>query len=172
MNDGNRSPLASAFSTMRRTSLSLLPIVLAGCAAVQPVPETLPTAAVSPQPTRVLNRDAVERLLTNKGVTLQWISWSQRGTANARWQGDRLLLTAAQAKSGAGRLYLDGQVTEIGSDHFVFRGTIRIEDAPDAGRRCELTKDWRFAVTQSRPYWRLREFEWCDGLTDYIDIYF
>ena len=31
---------------------------------------------------RVLDRDAAARLLANKGVTLQWISWDQRGTAN------------------------------------------------------------------------------------------
>ncbi len=43
---------------------------------------------------------------------------------------------------------------------------------PDAGRRCEANKAWRFAVTQNRPWWRLREFEWSDGLTDYVDIYF
>ena len=24
----------------------------------------------------------------------------------------------------------------------------------------------------NRRYWRMREFEWCDRLTDYIDIYF
>lgn len=83
-----------------------------------------------------------------------------------------MLLTAAQAKSGGGRLFMDGAVREIGSDYFIFTGTIRIEDTPDPGRRCEATKDWRFAVTQEQPYWRLREFEWCDGLTDYIDIYF
>jgi hypothetical protein len=40
------------------------------------------------------------------------------------------------------------------------------------GRRCEQTGEWRFAVTQNRKYWRLRQFEWCDYLTDYIDIYF
>ena len=49
---------------------------------------------------------------------------------------------------------------------------IRIADAPDPGRMCEATKSWHFAVTQNRRYYRLREFEWCDGLTDYIDIYF
>lgn len=172
MNAGNRSPRVCACSTMRLASLTLLPLLLGGCAVPQTIPETLPPAAVSREPTRVLNRDALERLLANKGVTLQWISWDQRGTANARWEGDTLLLTAAQARTGAGRFFLDGQVTEIGSDYFLFRGTIRIEDAPDPGRRCEATKDWRFAVTQNRPYWRLREFEWCDALTDYIDIYF
>lgn len=120
----------------------------------------------------MLDPAAAARLVANKGVTLQWIDWTTRGTANARWEGDVLRLTAAQAKTGAGRLFLDGTVTEIGADYFTFRGTIRIEDAPDAGRRCEGTKDWHFAITQNRPYWRLREFEWCDGLTDYIDIYF
>lgn len=151
--------------------------LLAACASV---PDQSPPAAEVPVATppgaagatRVLNRDALARLLANKGVTLQWIDWNTRGSANARWQGERLLLTAAQAKTGAGRLFLDGTVEEIGADYFTFRGTIRIEDAPDPGRRCEATKSWRFAVTQSRPYWRLREFEWCDGLTDYIDIYF
>jgi hypothetical protein len=157
---------------MRLAPLTLVPFLLAGCAAALVSPEPSAPASVSSQATRVLDRDAAERLLANKGVTLQWISWDQRGSGNARWEGDRLLLTAAQAKTSEGRLFLDGQVTEIGSDYFIFRGTIRIEDAPDAGRRCEATKDWRFAITQSRPYWRLREFEWCDGLTDYIDIYF
>ena len=152
--------------------MTLIPLLLAGCAATQSPAETPAPTVVSQNATRVLDRDALGRLLANKGVTLQWISWDQRGTANARMVGDEVLLTAAQAKSRAGRLFLDGRVTEIGADYFTFRGTIRIEDAPDAGRRCEATKDWRFAVTQNRPYWRLREFEWCDGLTDYVDIYF
>jgi hypothetical protein len=147
--------------------------LLAACATlpVQPPPQAeVPLAP--PTATRVLDRAALDRLLANKGVTLQWIDWNTRGTANARWQGETLLLTGAQAKSGGGRLFLDGAVEEIGRDHFTFRGMIRIEDAPDAGRRCEASKSWHFAVTQNRPYWRLREFEWCDGLTDYIDIYF
>lgn len=172
MNDGNRSPHPCACWSMRWTTLTLLPFLLAGCTAAQPSPETPPPASVSSEPTRVLDRDALERLLTNKGVTLQWLGWDQRGTANARMAGERVLLTAAQAKGGGGRLFMDGAVREIGSNSFIFTGTIRIEDTPNAGRRCEATKDWRFAVTQNRPYWRLREFEWCDGLTDYIDIYF
>jgi hypothetical protein len=157
---------------MRSAFLTLVPLVLAGCTTPTPPPPTPRAPTVSAAVTRVLDRDAATRLLANKGVTLQWISWDQRGAAHARWEGGVLRLTGAQAKSGGGRLYLDGAVTEIGTDFFTFRGTIRIEDAPDAGRRCEATKDWRFAITQSRPYWRLREFEWCDGLTDYIDIYF
>lgn len=157
---------------MRWTSLALLPVLLTGCTVARSSPETPSPASVSHEPTRVLDRDALERLLTNKGVTLQWLGWNQRGTANARMVNGMVLLTAAQAKSGGGRLFMDGAVSEIGSDYFVFTGTIRLADTPDTGRRCEATRNWRFAVTQSRPYWRLREFEWCDGLTDYIDIYF
>ncbi len=49
---------------------------------------------------------------------------------------------------------------------------LHILDAPDQGRACEADKSWHFAITQQRLYFRLREFEWCDRLTDYIDIYF
>jgi hypothetical protein len=158
---------------MHGPSLALAPLLLlAGCTAPAAVPSTPAPPPVSGEATRVLDRDAVARLIANKGVTLQWIGWDQRGSAHARWEGEALRLTAAQARSGAGRLFVDGVVTEIGKDYFDLRGTIRIEDAPDAGRRCEAMKSWRFAITQNRPYWRLREFEWCDGLTDYIDIYF
>lgn len=155
--------------------LSTIPVfaLLAACATLPAEPPPAAEVPLAPAiATRVLDRDALARLLANKGVTLQWIDWNTRGTANARWQGETLLLTGAQAKTGGGRLFLDGAVEEIGRDYFTFRGTIRMEDAPDAGRRCEQSKTWNFAVTQNRPYWRLREFEWCDGLTDYIDIYF
>ena len=112
-------------------------------------------------------------MLSAKGVTLQWIDWDRRGSVNARMDGETLRLTAAQSNSGGpGSLYLDGIVTEVGSGYFTFEGVIRIENTPDIGRTCEANKTWHFAVTQGRPYWRLREFEWCDRLTDYIDIYF
>ena len=158
---------------MIRLSFLAASLLLAGCTTVSARPAPSPEAPTSAGiQTRILDKSALARLLANKGVTLQWLDWNTRGTANVRWQGDTLRLTAAQAKSEAGRLFLDGVIEEVGRDYFTFRGTIRIEDTPDAGRRCEATKSWHFAVTQNRPYWRLREFEWCDGLTDYIDIYF
>jgi hypothetical protein len=46
-------------------------------------------------------------------------------------------------------------ITEIGDDYFLLNGRITIGDTPDAGRSC----------------YRLREFERCDYLTDYADIY-
>ena len=125
------------------------------------------------EPTRVLDRAAAQRLLANKGLTLQWIDWNTRGHALVRREGRVWKLRGAQAEAGGpGRLSLDGTISEIGRDYFTFEGTIRIADAPDRGRSCEKTKTWHFAITQRRKYYRLREFEWCDGLTDYVDVHF
>lgn len=159
---------------------SLLPLlgafVLAACAATTDTPPPASGAAsspTSPGATRILDPAAAARLRANTGVTLQWIGWNDRGTASVTDIAGTLTLRAAQAQpNGPGRLFLEGTITEIGADYFTFDGTIRITDSPDAGRRCEANRTWRFAVTQNRPYWRLREFEWCDGLTDYVDIYF
>jgi hypothetical protein len=128
-----------------------------------------------PPPTKVENRAALERLLGNSGMTLQWISWTsaERGQVDASWKGKALLLKGEQRdKGGTGRVSVGGHVTRIGKAEFILNGTILIEDSPDVGRRCEKTGEWKFAITQNRKYWRLREFEWCDQLTDYIDIYF
>lgn len=157
--------------------------LLGGCAQNKLSGEATPPASaplaekaaapLAPQPTIILDRAAAQRLLGAKGVTLQWIGWNQRGSLNAREEKGTIFLTGSQSdQHGPGQLYLDGWVEEVGADYFVFRGTIRITDTPDGGRKCERQKLWHFAVTQNRPYWRLREFEWCDYLTDYVDIYF
>lgn len=124
--------------------------------------------------TRITDIAAAQRLITNKGLTLQWIDWDTRGSVLIR-PGDRAAWTLRGAQfqaDGKGSLFLDGIITEIGADYFTFKGKIRIANSPDQGRLCEKDKIWHFAVTQNRSYYRLREFEWCDGLTDYIDIYF
>jgi hypothetical protein len=66
---------------------------------------------------------------------------------------------------------LEGDVLSIDTKHFIFRGRIALIDTPDKDRPCIKDGDSEFAITQSRKYWRMREFEWCDHLTDYIDIY-
>lgn len=114
-----------------------------------------------------------QRLAANKGLTLQWIDWNTRGTVIVTRNDGLWHLRGAQSEAGGpGRLFLDGHIVEIGQGYFTFKGTVRITDTPDRGRSCEATKTWHFAITQNRPYYRLREFEWCDRLTDYIDIYF
>jgi len=113
------------------------------------------------------------RLKHNTGITLQWIGWDDRGVVMFREAGGVSYLSGGQIDpAGGGSLWLDGEVIDAGDDYFTFEGLIRIANSPDTGRICEDTKRWHFAITQDRKYYRLREFEWCDGLTDYIDIYF
>ena len=166
-----------SFCMTRFAIASLAVLALSACATVPeaspPVADPVTSRPQPPEATRILDARAAERLLAAKGITLQWIGWNERGSVNVRREGDLILLTGSQSEpNGLGRLFLDGRVTEIGSDYFLFDGIVRMTDTPDRGRKCEADKEWRFAITQNRPYWRLREFEWCDGLTDYIDIYF
>lgn len=165
---------------MRYLLLSLV-FVIAGCMAKQepvfvaaapvPVAQAVP---IERTPTRILDQSAAAKLLSNSGLTLQWISWDKRGTLNSGKRDGQLWLKGVQhaPDGGRGLLTIDGHVTEIGPDYFTFSGEIVIKGTPDAGRVCTMRRDdWRFAITEGRKYWRLREFEWCDGLTDYVDIY-
>ncbi|MEM1052204.1 MAG: hypothetical protein AAGI28_08925 [Pseudomonadota bacterium] len=134
---------------------------------------TVETAEIPEERPRILDKQDAERLLRNEGITLQWIGWEERGPAwVAVAETGHWLLTAEQRDEAAGRLDLEGFITEIGPDYFDFKGTIKMLGTPDKDRLCNSTKEWRFEVTQNRSYYRLREFEWCDHLTDYIDIYF
>jgi hypothetical protein len=151
-------------------------LALAGCTAEADVPpESTPVVADDSElldETVVLDADAAAKLLAAAGVTLQWIDWNHRGQVYVRHENGTIRLTGSQVQhDGPGRLFLDGAVREIGTDYFIFDGVVRIDETPDPGRHCEADKLWHFAVTQNRPYWRMREFEWCDGLTDYVDIY-
>lgn len=133
-----------------------------------------PQATPASEKTVVHDRAELEKLLGNSGITLHWIDWDHRGEVNARWEGEMLHLSGEQrAQDGSDRFVrLSGKVTEIGRDYFYLDGTLEIENSPDMGRSCKLDDVMEFRVTQNRKYWRFRRFEWCDYLTDYIDIYF
>lgn len=129
-----------------------------------------------PQPilsTQITSRRDVQRLKTLQGITLQWITWQTRGKVSAAPGVDGIWrIKGAQLGEVGAELTLDGVIKEIGADYFIVKGTIAIKGAPDRERDCQMDKHWRFEVTQNRTYYRLREFEWCDGLTDYVDLYF
>ena len=162
---------------MKHIALPVL-LALAACTAAPPpeaappsVEEITPEASVT---TRILSQDAAHRLRNNSGMTLQWITWDRRGEVDVRVDANGVwhLSGSQSGQDGPGRVTVDGVVTEIGADYFLLDGHVAITDTPDPGRRCAADKVWRFGVTQGRQYWRLREFEWCDDLTDYVDIYF
>ena len=127
------------------------------------------------RPTKILDQTALARLKANTGLTLQWLGWDKRGTLKVYEIKDEIWIEGQQGnpEKDDAFLYVNGLVREIGSDYFILDGEISIFGTPDAERRClGKNSQWRFAVTENRKYWRLREFEWCDGLTDYVDIYF
>jgi hypothetical protein len=116
---------------------------------------------------------ALARLRRNGGITLQWISWDYRGRLAVSDRAGRVHLSGGQReRGGAGRLELDGDLLWISADRFGFQGRIVISDTPDAGRHCVRDGTYEFRITQNRRYWRLQDIEACDGLADYVDIYF
>jgi hypothetical protein len=154
---------------------TLAAAICAGAAMVMPQHGSAQqTAAVRAVPTSVLNAAAMQRLRRNGGMTLQWIGWDQRGPVQATMRGRTLWLRGEQvAPAGAaGRVSLNGWVREVGERHFVLVGEVVISDTPDVGRRCVRTGEMRFQVTQNRRYWRMQRMSECDGLTDYVDVYF
>jgi hypothetical protein len=123
--------------------------------------------------TEVRDQSALEKLRGNQGISLQWNYGAPRGDLTVTQVGDVVTLSGEQKTvDGKGRLEIQGSVLSIDSKHFIFRGRITMTGTPDEGRSCVKNGDSEFAITQNRKYWRMREFEWCDGLTDYIDIYF
>lgn len=153
-------------------------LLLAGCSARGSDVSSTPaapdvTANTVMKMTEVRDQAALEKLRGNAGLTLQWIGWNNRGIVDVSQRGSVVHLKGVQLQpDGPGRLEIEGDVVNIDAERFIFRGRIAILNTPDAGRNCVKNGDSEFAITQGRKYWRMREFEWCDQLTDYIDIYF
>ena len=153
-------------------SLFCLALLLAASPAASAVaaPPAEPQAA---ERTIVRNPAALARLRRNSGITLQWISFESpaRGHVLVSERGGLVHLRGSQSGDG-GELRLDGDVLSIDTASFTFRGEISIVGTPDADRNCLRDGTFEFRVTQRRRYWRLQQMEACDGLTDYVDIYF
>ncbi|ALM86152.1 hypothetical protein [Bordetella sp. N] len=123
------------------------------------------------QKTIIQDQVAYERLMNNSGITVQWLWSAKRGHLKAQDVNDVVKLEGTQANH-EGTLKINGEVVAISKDRFRFRGTILILEAPDKGRHCERTGDFDFRISGQRKYWRLQQMEFCDRLTDYVDVYF
>ncbi len=164
MMTGRHYPLLMAIAAMSLAT---------GCAAQSSTVQGERPAPAANSKTAINDRAAFQRLLGNSGVTLQWISWETRGNLVADYSTDLLRLHGGQSTpDGKGKLVIDGVVTKVDASEFTFVGRIDMTDTPDIGRHCVRDGEMTFRVTQNRKYWRLQQMEICDGLTDYVDIYF
>jgi hypothetical protein len=165
--------ICALFSALPAAAPLLAADALALNAAEQSFEEHFEEPYEEDAPPLVTSDRDVERLRNLEGMTLQWIDTGIRGHADITvGENNVWRLTGNQSGENAAYVEVDGVITEIGPDFFELLGTVRILNTPDEGRTCERYDTWRFAVTQNRSYYRLRTFEWCDYLTDYIDIYF
>lgn len=134
-------------------------------------------AVVSAQEkTAVNNANAKKMLLGKHLLSLQWISWDYFGAANVVNKNGVLYLKGEQKQRGGGTDYVkvDGVITEINAKDFKFDGTIETQISHiNGGAPCKREGVLTFAATKNRKYWRLQEMDNpCEGVTDYVDIYF
>jgi hypothetical protein len=116
---------------------------------------------------------AVQRLKRNRGIALQWISWKSLGRLSVTEAEGVIHLDGSQiGRDGAGRLAISGDIVSIDRTNIVFKGSINIYNAPTDRPECLRDGVFNFRITGSRQYWRLQEMEACEGLTDYVDIFF
>jgi hypothetical protein len=114
-------------------------------------------------------------LLGSHRFSLQWISWDYFGTATVTNRGGTLYLKGEQKqRNGSDYVRIDGKITEVNAKSFKFDGTIVTRvGSINNGKACTREGAMTFKVTGSRRYWRLAEMDNpCDGVTDYVDIFF
>jgi hypothetical protein len=159
---------------------SIIRLAAAICAvlALQPTPVEATREQTTPAKTEVRDTAAKARLLGKRRLSLQWISWNYFGTLEAADLKGLIKVKGEQkSRTNGDFLRIEGVVAMIDAKQFEFVGTITREvSMPDLGgiRPCVRTGPMTFAITQNRKYWRLHEphVTACDGVADYIDIYF
>ncbi|HZS10104.1 MAG TPA: hypothetical protein VFD58_35075 [Blastocatellia bacterium] len=125
--------------------------------------------------TEVKDAAAKARLLGDHRLSLQWISWDYFGKASVTERNGTLFIKGEQkSRKGDDSLTIDGMITSVEATQFRFRGTIitRVSHI-NGGAPCRREGEMTFAIKGARRYWRLKEMDNpCDGVTDYVDVYF
>lgn len=125
--------------------------------------------------TVVKDANARKMLLGKHLLSLQWISWDYFGAANiVNQKGVYYLKGEQKQRKGTDYVKVDGTITEINAKDFKFDGVIEMRISHiNNGEPCKREGEITFAATKNRKYWRLQEMDNpCDGVTDYVDIYF
>ena len=112
----------------------------------------------------------------NHKVSLQWIGWDYLGqikTSGQNGDGSYPISGGQTSKTGDDYLRIDGVAVQF-DNTIVFDGVIVTKISYiNGGQPCVRNGTFEFKRTKGRKYWRLQQMDNpCDGVTDYIDIYF
>ena len=136
---------------------------------------TFGTSVFAQEKTQINDVKAKNMLLGRHSLSLQWISWDYFGSATVTNRRGVFYLKGKQkSRKDSDFVELDGVITEINEENFIFNGTVTMQISHiNNGQPCERTGEMTFAITGKRKYWRLQEMDSpCDTTTDYVDIYF
>lgn len=110
-------------------------------------------------------------------LTLQWISWDYTGSITIKKENGVITVNGVQNGKGAESGYylkVNGTLKIVNEKHLKFKGTIESKISYiNEGQPCLRSGEFNFKATGGRQYWRMQEWlSDCDGVTDYVDIYF
>ncbi len=110
-------------------------------------------------------------------LSLQWISWEYFGDAmitSTDTENVYEIDGTQKSTENSDYLKIKGTLTAMNEKHLVFNGTIETSvDHINGGQPCNREGEFNFKATGQRKYWRLQEMDNpCDGVADYVDIFF
>lgn len=127
------------------------------------------------QKTDINDANAARMLLGRHKLSLQWISWDYFGTATVtNRKGAYWIKGEQKGRGNTDFVKIDGTITSIDAKEFKFSGKIVSQISHIfGGKPCMREGEITFKITGKRKYWRMMEMDNpCDGVTDYVDIYF
>lgn len=119
------------------------------------------------------------RLAGKHNLTIQWIGWDKPGEimfnfiGNDEYEVEGFQKGSKSEECSECYLKVKGKIIEINPKELQFIG--KIESSIyyiQEGEPCIKEGTFSFLSTKSRKYWRCQNMEGCDGVTDYVDIYF
>lgn len=113
----------------------------------------------------------------NHKIALQWISWDYFGqirTTGQNGDGSWPISGGQASRTNGDYLRIDGVISQFEPNVLFFTGVIVTKVSHiNGGQACTRQGNFKFQRTQGRKYWRLQEMDNpCEGVTDYVDIYF
>jgi serine/threonine protein kinase len=130
---------------------------------------------------------SVDQLFGRHKLSLQWLSWTYCGYVDfVKTDFNTYSISGYQDGNKKSKmeivetgecdgcyLKIKGVIKKITDKELQFTG--RIESSVNHiqnGLPCIKVGTYTFKSTQGRKYWRLQEMDGCEGVTDYVDIYF